>query len=261
MRKNVNLKNFYNAVYTKGERKHFTTFIAQGTPTSESDEILNEVKWRGKKVLDVGCGTGLFAWNVAKKGGNVMGIDYSEVAIEIANTRPKVSNLKFEKIDVKEIKGKFDVIVSIGTLEHMDDPLKTLRIMKKHLLPKGRIIITSPNYTNPRGYFLMTLLHLFGSPVTLADLHYQSPLDFMNYGKKLDMKLKWRTIDKSWAHGEVLIKDFKRRIPNVLRDSKLPCNKKNIKKFIDWIEENVLPFNNDLPHSGATGLYNFSLKN
>jgi hypothetical protein len=142
----------------------------------------------------------------------------------------------------------------------MDDPLMTLKILKKHLNPKGKIIITSPNWTNPRGYILMTLWHLFKAPITLADLHYQTPIDFENYAKKLKMNLKWRTIDMSWAHGEILIRDFQRRLPNVLRDAKLPKNSKNIENFIEWIEKNVLPFDNTLKHSGATGLYVFSLK-
>ena len=106
----------------------------------------------------------------------------------------------------------------------------------------------------------MTLWHLFNAPITLADLHYQTPIDFQSYAKKLDMRLKWRTIDRSWASGEILIRDFQRRLPNVLRDAKLPKNSKNIENFIDWLKVNVVAFDNSLPHSGATGLYAFSLK-
>ena len=140
----------------------------------------------------------------------------------------------------------------------MDNPLKILRIFKKHLKKNGKIVITSPNWTNPRGYFLMMLFNLFDAPITLADLHYLTPVDFLNWAKKLNMKLKWETIDKSWAHGEILIKDFERRIPNVLRDAGLPNDKQKIKKFITWIKKNVLVFDNSLPHSGANGLYIFS---
>ena len=178
---------------------------------------------------------------IAKKGAkNVVGIDYSKEAIKIAQESHKRQNLQYSNIDVKLIKEKYDVIVSIGTLEHMDDPLKILKIMKSHLAPNGKIIITSPNWTNPRGYILMTLFLLFNSPITLADLHYQTPIDFQNYANKLKMNLKWRTIDKSWAHGEILIKDFQRRIPNVLRDSKL-LNKPTISLQIEkWAEESQI---------------------
>lgn len=261
MQKNKNLKNFYNDVYIKGEEKHFTSFVTKGTPTSEVNEVLKEVKWRYKKVLDVGCGTGLFAYKVAKRGANVLGIDFSDEAIDIAQKKYKLSNLHFERIDATDIQGKYDIIVSIGTLEHMDNPLKILKVFKNHLRPHGRIIITSPNWTNPRGYVLMALRYLFKAPITLADLHYQTPIDFIRYAKKLNMNIKWRTFDRSWAHGKVLIQDFERRLPNVLRDARLPNNSKNISNFIKWLKKHVISLDNSLPHSGAIGLYVFSKQN
>ena len=68
MAKNKDLEKFYNKVYKKGEEKHFTSFVTKGKPTDEIREILKRASWRGKKVLDVGCGTGLFAHMAAKKG-------------------------------------------------------------------------------------------------------------------------------------------------------------------------------------------------
>ena len=258
MQKNKKLENFYDSVYKKGEEKHFTNLSLTGTTTEEIDSILKELNWKSRKVIDVGCGTGLFAYKIAKKGAHVLGIDFSEEAISIAQKKFNHPNLKYKKMDTKKINEKYDVIVSIRTLEHMDNPFEILKLFKKHLNPKGKIIITSPNWTNPRGYVLMTLFHLFDAPITLADLHYQTPLDFIKYAKKLRMKLKWKTIDKSWAHGEILIQDFQKRLPNVLRDANLPNNPKNIKNLISWLKDNVLPLDNSLPQSGATGLYVFS---
>jgi 2-polyprenyl-3-methyl-5-hydroxy-6-metoxy-1,4-benzoquinol methylase len=260
MTKNQNLQDFYDNVYKNDEKKHFTNLVIKGTVSEESHEIIKETSWKSKKVLDVGCGTGFFANSAAQKGANVLGIDFSEQAIKIAKKKYKKTNLKYKQMDVKDISEKYDIIVSIGTLEHMDEPLKILKLFKKHLNHKGKIIVTSPNWTNPRGYMLMTLLFLFDAPITLADLHYQTPIDFIKYSKKLNMSLKWRTIDKSWAHGDILIKDFIKRLPNVLRDTNLPCKSKNIKNLIDWIKNNVVAFDNSQPHSGATGLYVFSFK-
>ena len=142
---NADATMFYNNVYKKGEEKHFTNLVTKGTVSEESKEILKELKWKSKNVLDVGCGTGFFAYNAAKKGANVLGIDFSEQAIKIAKKKYKKSNLSYEQADVNNISGKYDVIVSIGTLEHMDDPLKILKLFKKHISPKGKIIVTSPN--------------------------------------------------------------------------------------------------------------------
>ena len=261
-RKNVSLKLFYNSSFKKGEEKVFTSLLTRGTNSVEMNEVIKSQKWKGKKVLDVGCGTGLFALMTAKKGSKVTGIDYSEEAIKIAKKTHKHKNLKYQLSNVNQkINDNYDIITSIGTLEHMDNPLQTLKIFKKHLKPNGKIVVTSPNWTNARGYILMTLNFLFNAPVTMADLHYQTPVDFKNYAKKLEMNLKWHTFDESWASGEILIKDFKRRLPNVLSDAKLPKTNKNINEFLKWLKENVLPFNNKLPHSGATGIYIFSLNN
>ncbi|MEX0764806.1 MAG: class I SAM-dependent methyltransferase [Nitrosopumilaceae archaeon] len=260
MNKNKKLVNFYDKVYVKGEERHYTKFVIEGTSTSEADEVLKEIDWKDKKVLEVGCGTGFFSYLAAKKGADVTGIDYSSKGIEIAQKKYHLPNLRFEKMNVVDVKGTYDVIVSIGVLEHMDDPLKTLRLLKKHLRPDGRIIITSPNWTNPRGYVLMTLWYLFDAPVTLADLHYLTPIDFMEFAKKLNMNLKWSTFDRSWGHGQLLIKDFRRRLPNVLRDASLTCNKERIDRFLFWLRQNVIQLNNSLPHSGALGIYIFSFK-
>ena len=184
MTNNSNLKSFYNKVYKKGEEKHYTSFVTKGTTTDEMKEVLKELNWKNKTVLDVGCGTGLFAHKVSKLGPKqVLGIDFSKEAIEIAIRTHKNHNLQYQVLDVKEIKSRYDVIVSLGTLEHMDNPLKILKILKKHLTKNGKIIVTSPNWTNPRGYVLMTLWYLFNAPITLADLHYQTPVDFQNYAK------------------------------------------------------------------------------
>ncbi len=213
---NARLSKLYDDVYKKSEQKHFTSFLAKGKPSPEHLKIIELFSWKGKKVIDVGCGTGLFAYLAAK--------------------------------------------ISIGTLEHVDKPLDSLKFFKKHLSPNGKIIITSPNWTNPRGYMLMTIYHLFNAPVTLFDLHYLTPIDFINWSKSLGMKLNWKTFDDSWAQGETLLKDFKRRLPKVCEDISFRNKEERINNLLKWIKKNVLPFENSLPHSGAIGLYIFSSK-
>ncbi len=141
------LPKLYDRVYKKSEEKHFTSFLARGKPSSEHLEIIKLFSWKGKKVVDVGCGTGLFAYLAAKKGAEVTGIDFSEHAIKLAQRNYSHQKLHFKKMNVNQLKGKFDVIVSIGTLEHTDKPLQSLKFFKKHLNANGKIIITSPNWT------------------------------------------------------------------------------------------------------------------
>ena len=259
MRKNKELETFYQSVYLKGEKKHFTPFVTKGTTSTEAKEVIKEMKWKGKRVLDVGCGTGNFAREVAKKDAKyVLGIDYADEAIKIAEKTNKRKNLKFKKLDVIKLDEKFDIIVSIGTIEHMDNPIKIIKKLKSCLNKNGKIILTTPNWTNPRGYVLMTLWFLFNAPITLADLHYLTPNEHLKMAKKVNMKLKWRTIEHSWGNGEIMIKDFQRRIPNVMRDMKMKLDDKKMKLFLKWLKTNVVAMDNSLPQNGAIGLYTYT---
>lgn len=197
-KRNLDLKKIYDKAFLKGEEKHFTR---KDEPQDDPEfiEVLKEARYKNKKILDVGCGTGRLLYLASKKGAKCFGIDYSKEAIRIAKTKYKNSNLSFQELDInKKFSGKYDVIISVGTLEHQDAPLSTLKLFKKHLNQNGKIIITCPNWTNPRGYILMTLYHLFKAPITLADLHYLTPKDFEKWAKILKMNLKWRTFDRSW---------------------------------------------------------------
>tara|TARA_B100001540_G_scaffold221474_1_gene195818 strand:- start:558 stop:1340 length:783 start_codon:yes stop_codon:yes gene_type:complete len=257
--KNKELEAFYQSVYLKGEKKHFTPFVTKGTTSTEAQEVVKEMKWKGKTVLDVGCGTGNFAKEVSKNNAKyVLGIDYAEEAIKIAQKNNKQKNLEFKKLDVNELNEKFDIIVSIGTIEHMDNPIKIIKKLKSCLNKNGKIILTTPNWTNPRGYVLMTLFFLFNAPITLADLHYLTPNEHLKMAKKVNMKLKWRTIEESWGNGEIMIKDFEKRIPNVMRDIGKNVDEKQIKLFLKWLKNNVSNMNNSLPQNGAIGLYIYS---
>jgi len=252
MKENIKLKKIYNSTFQKKKRVR---------ETGEFKEVLKMIKWSGKNVLDVGCGTGELAFLIAKKGAFVKGIDYSEKGINVAKKKYKHSKLSYELVDVsKKISGKYDVIISIGTLEHMDKPYTMLKKFKKHLKPKGKIIITSPNWTNPRGFILMTLWTLFDAPITLADLHYLTPVDFIKWAYRLEMKLNWKTIEHSWGGGDKLIADLKHRLPKVFKDMKMNVKQQKIDLFLKWINQRVLPIIQSSEESGAIGIYVLSKK-
>ena len=83
MKKNIGLKKIYNSTFQKKKRVR---------ETDEFKEVLKIVQWSGKKVLDVGCGTGELAFLISKKGAKVKGIDYSEEGIDIAKKKYRHSN-------------------------------------------------------------------------------------------------------------------------------------------------------------------------
>lgn len=262
--KNKDLRRFYTQVYAKkGEEKHYTKLVfgTRSLLPNEEREVISELSWKGKSVLDVGCGTGLICSEIAKRGAaNVLGIDFSEGGIDEAQRLHKHPVLEYRRESLTAHyakRKKYDVIISLGTLEHMDGPLQALKMMAKMVKRGGHLIVTCPNWTNPRGYILQTLRCLFDAPITRADLDYLTPIEFQDWSKKIGMDLSWRTFDHDWAHGERLIKDFKKRLPAVLRDAKLPNSKKNVTLFISWIGSHILPLDHTTPFSGATGLYHF----
>ena len=107
-KKNKKLKKFYEQVYKKGEEKHYTSFVTTGTPSAESSEVLKIISWKNKHVLDVGCGTGLFSYMAAKKGANVIGIDYSKEAITVAQKSHSHPNLLYQNLNTYEALSPFD---------------------------------------------------------------------------------------------------------------------------------------------------------
>ena len=139
MTKNKELETFYQAVYLKGEKKHFTPFLAKGNTSTEAQEVINEIDWDDKTVLDVGCGTGNFANAVAKKGAkHVLGIDFAEEAIRIAKKRyieaskKKIDNNVSYHQSLSEIPDNLDFAI-IATTANVRRPVIENLLTKKPL--------------------------------------------------------------------------------------------------------------------------------
>lgn len=101
---------------------------------------------RGKKLLDISCGTGFLLLSASKKGLYTFGIDISEEAVKIAqNVSPDsfVSVSKGE--DLKFVDNTFDYITCIGALEHFLDMNKGLQEMKRVAKKDAIFCIMVPN--------------------------------------------------------------------------------------------------------------------
>ena len=114
-------------VYKDGKEGFFSRF-EDGVDISETDNaVWKAIDWSNKTVIDIGCGTGETASGIAKLGAElVVGVDYSENAIRLANSRHQENNLEFKVNSFEDIVNdninKYDVLLSCGTLEHMDNP-------------------------------------------------------------------------------------------------------------------------------------------
>ena len=81
------------------------------------------------KVLDIGCGNGALAYDVAQKANSVTGIDIEEKSIIKARNKYNKSNVKYIVGDaVKELsKEKFDIIILSNVLEHIKDRIDFMK--------------------------------------------------------------------------------------------------------------------------------------
>src|SRR5512143_1289718 len=97
-------------------------------------EFANFEWWRGRHVLEIGCGIGTDAISFAKSGAWVTAVDVSNVSLRIAKARAAALNLDIhflegdaERLDEVLLQESFDLVYAFGVLHHTPDPLKALR--------------------------------------------------------------------------------------------------------------------------------------
>ena len=105
----------------------------------------------GTKILDIGCGGGLLSEPMCRLGANVTGIDASQKNISIAKLHAKKSNLNIdyictspEKMNSKE---KFDVILNMEIIEHVEDVNFFLESCSALLKKNGIMFVATLNKT------------------------------------------------------------------------------------------------------------------
>ena len=124
----------------------------------------------GKSILDVGCGSGRYALEFARRGANrIIGIDYAQEMIELAkgyaeNTKENASCRfvcgDFADYDFRE---QFDCAVAMGFFDYLKDPSSYLAKMKS--LTRSEIIASFPKRWTFRSVIRKTRLFLAGCPV------------------------------------------------------------------------------------------------
>lgn len=111
--------------------------------------------WKGKKVLEIGCGLGTESINFARAGATLSIVELSGKSLELTKKRFEVFGLKanfyqgnaedLENILPKEDLGTFDMVWSFGVIHHTPHPENVIRGIKKFLKPEGeaRIMVYS----------------------------------------------------------------------------------------------------------------------
>jgi 2-polyprenyl-6-hydroxyphenyl methylase/3-demethylubiquinone-9 3-methyltransferase len=111
----------------------------------------------GKTVIDIGCGGGILAESMAKKGAKVTGIDLSEKALKVADLHSLESGvqLRYELIAAEDMAEReaasFDIVTCMEMLEHVPDPQAIVAACAKLAKPGGKIFFSTIN-RNPKAY-------------------------------------------------------------------------------------------------------------
>ena len=116
----------------------------------------------GKRTLDVGCGGGILAEAMARRGARVKGIDLSEKALKVAQLHLHESKLAvdYEAISAEDLAarspGAYDVVTCLELLEHVPDPASTVRACAQLARKGGRVFFSTIN-RNLKSYVLAVI--------------------------------------------------------------------------------------------------------
>jgi 2-polyprenyl-6-hydroxyphenyl methylase / 3-demethylubiquinone-9 3-methyltransferase len=149
------------------------------------------------KLLDIGCGGGLLSEPMSRLGASVVGIDASEKNIEIAKFHAKKNKLKInykvaspEKLITKE---KFDVILNMEIVEHVEDINFFIKESSKLLKKDGLMFIATINKTLKSYAFAIIGAEyiLKWLPIGTHDWEkFIKPNELINISKKNNLSLK-----------------------------------------------------------------------
>jgi len=113
----------------------------------------------GRRVLDVGCGGGLLAEGMARRGARVTGIDLSPRALEVARLHAMDAGVTvdYRQVAAEELAdtdcGAFDLVTCLEMLEHVPDPEQVVQAIAQLVRPGGDVVCSTIN-RNPKSFAL-----------------------------------------------------------------------------------------------------------
>jgi 2-polyprenyl-6-hydroxyphenyl methylase/3-demethylubiquinone-9 3-methyltransferase len=186
------------------------------------DNLVNDLNiksltkpFKNINILDIGCGGGLLSEPMSRLGANVVGIDASKRNIQVAKFHAKKNKLKIEyrvaSPEQLKIKIKFDVILNMEIVEHVEDVNFFIKKSSGLLKKDGIMFIATLNKTLKSYAFAIVGAEyiLRWLPIGTHDWQkFIKPNDLINISKinnltfkKLD-GMKFNILDNSWKVSE-----------------------------------------------------------
>ena len=106
----------------------------------------------GLRVLDVGCGGGILADSMARKGASVLGVDLASKALKVAELHAleaQTPNIAYREVSAEalaaELPGQFDVVTCMEMLEHVPAPASVVHACAQLVKPGGWVFFSTLN--------------------------------------------------------------------------------------------------------------------
>ncbi|MEG4800286.1 class I SAM-dependent methyltransferase [Microcoleus sp. ARI1-B5] len=119
-----------------------TEYDFAATLQSKNDFFTKNLSASKGTALDIGCGSGILAFELAKYYEQVVGVDLSAKLLAIARQRRSAPNIEYIQMDASQLAldRKFDLIVSAATFHHIPNLPAALGAIKKLLNRQGKIV-------------------------------------------------------------------------------------------------------------------------
>ena len=167
------------------------------------------------KILDIGCGGGLLSEPMSRLGAKVTGIDASQQNINVAKTHSLEKKLKIKYIcsspERLKIKDKFDIILNMEIVEHVDDVNFFVENCSKFLKRNGIMYIATLNKTLKSYIFaIVGAEYILGwLPIGTHDWQkFIKPSELIGYAEQNSMKIKkidgvvFNPLNNTWNIGD-----------------------------------------------------------
>ncbi len=178
--------------------------------------------FRGKTVLDAGCGMGRNSFWVCKYGAKkVVAFDYDKRSVDMA--RKNLSTFSQATVEYKSIydidyKNEFQVVFSIGVIHHLADPKKAIKKLYDSLAPGGKLLIWVYGDAHKIKIQIINLIRFITSKLPVGLTHFLTyfvSVPFYIYLKLFHQKSEYLKLLKTFSFFHFHAIAFDQIIPQI----------------------------------------------
>ncbi len=191
--------NFDNYAHEWWNKRGPYKLIHNLTPL-RMEYITNQISLEGMDILDIGCGGGILAEELTKRGANVTGIDASEKTIKIAKKHSLENKLNIDykcvtlEKHLEKSKKKYDCIVCFELIEHVPDQLKLINDISKVSKKGTKLFVSTINRNILSFVFAKVIAEYFLKIVPQGTHQYQKFIKPSEINRLLE-KSEYKTVD------------------------------------------------------------------